>query len=145
MKRLLLAAIAVAGFASSQAAIVVVHVFHSDYSTNPMGQPIVDPVINTGDTIRWQFDHDGHSATSVTGIPEQWNSGFVGMGGTFDHTFNSVGVWEYYCLNHGFDNGNGTAGGMAGKVTVVPEPATLLISGFGLIAIYWRRRLTSKA
>jgi len=145
MKRLLLVAFAIGGIASSQAAIVVVHVFHNDYSINPMGQPIVDPVINTGDTIRWLFDMEGHSATSVAGIPEQWNSGFPSMGSTFDHTFTNVGVWEYYCQSHGFDNGNGTAGGMAGKVTVVPEPTTLLVSAAGLIALYWRRRLTSKA
>jgi hypothetical protein len=36
----------------------------------------------------------------------------------FEHTFSHVGRFWYYCLPHGFDLGNGTAGGMAGTITV---------------------------
>ena len=34
-------------------ATVTVHVFNFDFSTNPQGQPIVDPTIHVGDTIHW--------------------------------------------------------------------------------------------
>ena len=141
LKRILFCACALALAAASQASVVIVHVFHFDFSINPMGGAIVDPVINVGDTIRWQFDMTPHSATSVAGIPEVWDSGFVAMGNTYDHTFTNVGVWQYYCQLHGFDNGNQTAGGMSGTVTVVvPEPSTMAALGLGFLMLLRRGR-----
>jgi plastocyanin len=78
--------------------------------------------IHQGDTVHWVWDTDDHSTTSVAGIAEQWNSGIQNKGATFDHTFNSVGTFAYFCKVHGFDKGNGTAGGMSGTVTVLATP-----------------------
>ena len=126
---------------AADAAIVVVHVFNMDYSINPQGQPIVDPVINVGDTVRWLFDAFPHTTTSVQGQAEQWNSFFVAQGETFDHTFTTVGTFHYFCVPHGFDRGDGTAGGMAGTVTVlVPAPATTAVLGCAAAGFAARRR-----
>src|SRR5262245_30553205 len=110
-------------------ATVTVHIFNNDFSANVKGQPIVDPTINVGDTIHWVWDEGLHSTTSVAGIAEQWDSGvFSTVGHTFDHTFTNVGTFAYYCTIHGFDNGNGTAGGMSGTITVNAAAPTLAIN-----------------
>lgn len=138
MKRLALLAgtAALLGFAASSANadIITVYVFDFDFSTGHSGDPIVDPTISVGDTIHWVWESQfPHSTTSVAGIPEVWNSGDLQNGATFDHTFTEVGTWWYYCDLHGFDNGDGTAGGMSGTITVgVPEPATIAAMGLGL-------------
>jgi trimeric autotransporter adhesin len=100
-------------------ATVTVHVFNFDFSINPSGQNVVDPTIDLGDTIHWVWDSGTHTSTSVTGSAETWNSGAMSAGGSFDHTFTHSGTFSYYCMFHGSDNGNGTAGGMSGTVTVV--------------------------
>jgi len=74
--------------------------------------------INVGDTVHWVWNSNFHSTTSVAGIAEQWDSGVHNSGFTFDHTFTQVGSFAYYCQIHGFDNGDGTAGGMSGTITV---------------------------
>ena len=74
--------------------------------------------IHVGDTVHWVWNSNNHSTTSVAGIAEHWDSGVHNNGFTFDHTFTQVGAFAYYCVIHGFDNGNGTAGGMSGTVTV---------------------------
>jgi trimeric autotransporter adhesin len=78
--------------------------------------------INVGDTIHWVWDANFHSTTSVSGIAEQWDSGVHDTPFTFDHTFTTVGSFAYYCVIHGFDNGDGTAGGMSGTITVNGAP-----------------------
>lgn len=123
------------------AATQVVHVFDMDFSVNPQGQPIVDPTVRVGDTVRWVWDSGFHSTTSVDNIPEQWDSGILGPGSQFSHTFTRTGTWNYYCIPHGFDNGNGTASGMTGRITVVPEPGWGVI-GAAAAALLIRRRRT---
>lgn len=105
---------------------VVVHTFNFDYSINPSSGPIVDVTISAGDSVQWQVDSGFHSVTSVAGSLPAYDSG-VGFS-TFSQVFNTPGIYEYFCTLHGFDNGNGTASGMAGTVTVlaVPEPSTAL-------------------
>lgn len=106
--------------------------------------------ITQGDTVHWVWDTDDHSATSAAGQLESWDSGVHNTGFTFDHTFTQVGSFNYYCKIHGFDNGDGTAGGMAGTITVrsaaVPAPPALLtallgsVPGLGLACRRLRRR-----
>ncbi|MBC7835010.1 MAG: PEP-CTERM sorting domain-containing protein [Phycisphaerales bacterium] len=126
---------------SAGADTIVVNVFHFDFSTNLPPAPITDPVINVGDTIQWLFVNPFHTSTSVGGIPEQWDSGLImNAGQTFDHTFQNVGVWHYYCLPHGQDNGDGTASGMSGTITVVPAPGAAGLLSLGAAAAALRRR-----
>ncbi|MGI8923131.1 MAG: cupredoxin domain-containing protein [Fimbriimonadales bacterium] len=126
--------------ASASADIIIIHIFNFDFSLNPIGEPIEDAVIDVGDTIRWILDEGVHTATSVSGIPEVFDSGFMTKPGqTFEHTFTNVGTWWYYCVPHGNDNGNGTASGMAGTVTVVPEPSTFAALAVGGLLLLKRR------
>ena len=131
--------------ASANSVIVTVFVLDMDFSTSM--SEIIDPTIQVGDTIRWDWTSPLHSTTSVTGSAESWNSGLQNPPFTFDHTFTTVGVFHYYCQAHGFDNGNGTAGGMAGTVTVnaVPEPASIVAfvaaGAAGLLSRRRRRKL----
>jgi plastocyanin len=80
--------------------------------------------IHPGDTVEWVWQGGFHDVISVAASAEQWNSGAPTgtVGTTFDHTFTQVGTFSYYCSVHGFDKGNGTAGGMSGTVTVVATP-----------------------
>jgi plastocyanin len=80
--------------------------------------------INVGDTVHWVWKSNDHSTTSVAVSAISWDSGVLNNGSTFDQTFNVAGTFNYYCKIHGFDNGNGTAGGMSGTI-IVQAPATL--------------------
>ena len=84
--------------------------------------------IHLGDTVKWVWNDSDHSTTSVAGIAESWNSGVLNQGATFSHTFTHVGSFQYYCVIHGMDNGNGTASGMAGTVVVAAAASTTLTS-----------------
>ncbi len=59
---------------------------------------------------------------------EQWDSGLLNAGATFDHTFTHVGTFAYYSTVGGTDNGNGTASGMFGTIIVLPpSPLTMIM------------------
>lgn len=90
---------------------VTVHVVDFAFSPSTL-------TIQPGDTVHWVWDGDMHSTTSVAGSKESWDSGVHMTGFTFDHTFTQAGSFSYFCTIHGFDKGNGTAGGMSGVVTV---------------------------
>src|SRR5262249_996607 len=125
------------GTATAQS-VVTIDVFDFDFG-NASTRTHIDPTINVGDTVRWQWGEGFHSTTSVQGIAESWNSGVQGLSFTFDHTFTRAGTFPYYCSVHGVDAGGGTTSGMAGLVTVrpVPEPAAiLLISGLASACFY---------
>lgn len=120
----------------SRATIFVVNVFSFDFSMNLPGGPVVDPIINVGDTVRWNWINPHHSSTSDSGQLESWDSGVMhSAGATFDHTFTNVGVFTYHCVPH--------QGIMSGTVTVVPEPGTLLALSTGA-ALLMRRRYSKK-
>ena len=78
-----------------------------------------DPVtIHPGDTVHWTWSSSGHSTTSGTSCSPNglWDSGILNQGATFDHTFNSVGSFPYYCTVH-------CSFGMTGTVIVSnPSP-----------------------
>src|SRR5581483_5239852 len=131
---------------------VTIDVFNFDFGNASTGLHI-DPVINVGDTVRWNWVNGFHSSTSAAGQAESWDSTLISApfpgdpAVTFDHTFTHAGTFAYYCMLHGFDNGNGTASGMSGLVIVqpVPEPASVLAVAGLAAAIVWgyrrRRRL----
>ncbi|HDY65893.1 MAG TPA: PEP-CTERM sorting domain-containing protein [Phycisphaerae bacterium] len=119
---------------SARAAVVSVRVFNSEFDP--------DPTINLNDTVRWEWDPNIflHSTTSATGLLESWDSGLKDDPFTFDHTFTNVGSFAYYCRAHGVDNLDGTTSGMAGVVTVVPEPVSIGLFSLGAIVLIGRRR-----
>jgi trimeric autotransporter adhesin len=70
--------------------------------------------IHPGDTVHWTWSSSGHSTTSGSpGMPNgMWDSGLLNQGATFNHTFNTVGSFDYYCTAHG------SCCNMVGTVTV---------------------------
>jgi plastocyanin len=78
--------------------------------------------VKAGDTVRWTFDQGVHTTTSSDGL---WDSGVLGVGNTFEHTFNDLGDFAYVCTLHV------NCCGMQGIVHVAsptPTPATLTIT-----------------
>ena len=67
--------------------------------------------INVGDTVTWVWASGGHSTTSADGL---WDSGVL-SGGSFSHTFNSPGTFNYFCTPH-------RTFGMTGTVVVNAPP-----------------------
>ena len=102
-----------------KAAVIEVYVYNTEFSINPPGQPIVQAVITQGDSIRWIWVQGGHTTTAVAGSSEQWNQPINSSSPQFTRQFNSTGVFWYYCIPHGSDDGDGTASGMAGTITVL--------------------------
>jgi plastocyanin len=94
--------------------------------------------IDLGDTVRWTVVNGLHTVISDTNA---WApSGTLGPGNTFSVTFNTLGLFPYYCQFHGGPGGSG----MSGTVNVVPEPQTpaLLLLAFAaslLATRPWRR------
>ena len=121
MSRLLVVAAALLAFAlPARAETLDVYVYSFEFSVNPEGQPVVDAVITVGDTVRWVQQEGNHTTTSVAGIVESWDGPLSSTSPTFSHTFTHTGTFWYYCQPHGFDNGDQTAGGMSGTITVLP-------------------------
>ncbi len=59
--------------------------------------------ISAGTTLTWvNKDPVNHTVTSGTpGSPDGlFDSGTIGSGGTFTHTFNTSGTFKYYCRIH---------------------------------------------
>ena len=102
------------------ATIDTLYTYSFDFSIYPSGGPVVDAVITVGDTVRWVRQEGNHTTTSVAGSIEQWDAPLNSTTPTFDHQFTHLGTFWFYCKPHGFDNGDGTAGGMSGTITVMP-------------------------
>jgi plastocyanin len=64
--------------------------------------------VPAGATVTWRFE-DGSVPHDVTG--EGWKSGDPQSRGTFRHTFDRPGTYDYRCTLHG---------GMNGRVVVTP-------------------------
>ncbi|MFT3683510.1 MAG: GC-type dockerin domain-anchored protein [Phycisphaerales bacterium] len=133
----LAAALTAAAPAPAPADTFTVYVFNREFSQNnpaqdpPPGLPD-DPTIHVGDTIHWVLSEGFHTVDSCSGMTESFSSGTMTTpGASFDHTFTHSGVFGYYCLFHGFDNGDGTGGGMAGQVTVIGT-VTLCTADLGM-------------
>jgi plastocyanin len=96
-----------------------------------------DVTIHVGDTVQWDWTFPiFHTITTVNGSAESFDSGTIGSG-SYSHTFAKPETIVYYCEIHGFDNFDGTATGMAAKVTVlaVPEPAGVGVLAVGAVAV----------
>jgi plastocyanin len=119
---------------------VYVNVFDFDFSINPPGEQIVDPVIQPGTEVVWAALDDFHNTISCAGNAEQWASEILFRNQSYAHIFTIPGTYWYYCSPHGFDNGDGTAGGMAGKITVLPAPSVASIVTTAAIFACRRRR-----
>ena len=100
-----------------------------------------DVTIYEGDTIQWDFVGGTHNAKSVFGSIDPFDTGFFSSGSA-SRTFLVPGTFAYYCVPHGFDNFNGTAGGMAGTITVLPapEPGTFALGLIAPATLMLRRR-----
>jgi spore coat protein A len=103
-----------------QAATIDVYVYNNEFSVNPPGEPIVPAIITQGDSIRWVWVQSNHTTTAVVGSPEQWDQEMNSANPVYIRQFNAIGVFWYYCIPHGSDNGDTTASGMASTVTVLP-------------------------
>lgn len=68
---------------------------------------IITVTIGTNNTVQWtNMDSAPHTVTSTPGDPTSFNSGAIGMNGTFIYTFTQPGVYNYYCTFHpGWMNG----------------------------------------
>jgi plastocyanin len=81
----------------------------SSYAPNPVGAIV-------GDTVRWTNNGPSpHTATSVTGDSQSFDSGSLAVTGTFSQVFTVPGVHHYYCSIH---NPSQSPTGMYGTVTV---------------------------
>src|SRR5712675_2289503 len=58
--------------------------------------------INVNDSVKWTWAGSPHSTTSDTGL---WESGVLGTGATFTHTFTSAGSFPFHCSVHPFMTG----------------------------------------
>jgi plastocyanin len=104
---------------AAQSGLVDVAIF--DFGFNP--QVIT---ITAGSTVRWTntTSFTPHTATSDPGDAEEWNSGTLNPGAAFTHTFDTPGIYGYYCMIHG-------ALVMHGLVVVSQPPAGVDIIGPG--------------
>jgi len=68
--------------------------------------------VKVGTTVTWVME--GNFPHTVTADDGSFDSGQMRNGETFSFTFNEVGVFPYYCSNHGAAGGQG----MAGTITV---------------------------
>jgi plastocyanin len=78
-----------------------------DFAFNP--QTIT---VTLGTTVMWT--NTGTFTHTVTADDNSFNSGDMGNGATFSHTFNTIGTVGYHCIHHGLPGS-----GMYGTVVVV--------------------------
>ena len=103
------------------------------YNSTPSasGSTNASRTIEVGDTVTWNWYSGGsHNVKSNPSSNETFSSAFFGTGGTFSHTFTSVGTNSYVCTPH--------ADNMFGTISVVAE-GTLSIDTFdalGTINMY---------
>lgn len=66
--------------------------------------------INVGDTVSWPNDdtaaHTVTSGSALAGPSGVFDSSLLIAGGTFEHTFDSAGTYDYYCMVHPWMTGS---------------------------------------
>jgi plastocyanin len=81
--------------------------------------------IEVGDTVMWNWYATGtHNVKSNDSANESFESEFFGNGGTFSHTFTSIGTNGYRCQPHPTN--------LFGTITVVAE-GTLNVASFDTV------------
>ena len=87
--------------------------------------------IEVGDTVIWNWYASGtHNVKSNSNATESFESNYSGNGGSFSHTFTSIGTNGYICEPHPTS--------MFGTITVVAEGALSIASfdALGTIKMY---------
>jgi plastocyanin len=87
--------------------------------------------IEVGDTVKWNWYSGGsHNVKSNSNSNESFESSFFTQGGTFEHTFTSIGTNDYVCSPH--------SGNMFGTITVVAEGtlSTASFDALGTVNMY---------
>lgn len=70
---------------------IVANAGSNSFSPNPVE-------VKVGETVRWvNDDSQGHTVTSKDGT---FDSGIMGKGQSFSHTFDSAGEYQYFCEPH---------------------------------------------
>lgn len=84
-------------------------------SSDPTNENFYDPTevsINAGDKVTWVNNdisiHNLASGTPEEGLTNEFESGIIQAGGTFEHTFNDAGSIDYYCTIHPWMTGSVT-------------------------------------
>jgi plastocyanin len=90
----------------------------TDYEFTPPARAIA-----LGDTVTWNFVNDGHTATSVSGQAERWDSGTITAGTPFTHRFTKPGRFQYICVPH-------QTFGMKGTITVGTDTVSDSVDAF---------------
>jgi plastocyanin len=75
---------------------------------NSFSPPLV--TIEPGDTVRWVNRANGGNDHNVVSADDLWTPPAIAESWTFEHIFNSVGLFEYFCAPHSL--------GMRGNVSV---------------------------
>lgn len=78
-------------------------------------------VVAPGTTVTWvNNDTEAHTVTSVDS-PPAFSSGNILPGGSFSHTFNNPGTFDYFCDIH--PNMTGSVEVQAGGASPTPSPS----------------------
>jgi plastocyanin len=92
-----------------------------DSTPTATGNANASRTIEVGDTVTWNWYASGtHNVKSNASANESFESDFFGNGGTFSHTFTSIGTNDYVCQPHPTT--------MFGTITVVAEGVLNLAS-----------------
>ncbi len=98
---------------TGRAATVTVEVFNAFYEPFSV-------TINPGDTVTWHWNTPEHSVTSGTpGSPDGLFDSGIKSSGSFSFTFRNEGLYNYYCIPHGF---MGMIGSVHVESTSTPTP-----------------------
>ena len=90
----------------------------------------VDTVIQH-QTVTWTVvGFATHTTTSTAGQTDSWNSGFMGPGLSFAHTFDKLGTFTYRCSVHA---------NMTGRVVVVAAVSKVKSSTWGTVRRQYRK------
>lgn len=124
---LILSVVTCVTFSTSFAEIPVTIPLGASNQNIPFSFSPSDLAIQVNDTVTWK-NNDNAVHTVTTGKPGlgfdgRIDSGVIAQGGSFSHTFDKVGLYNYYCLFHPWMTGFVDVG------TSIPVPPTgILIS-----------------